>query len=75
MQSREMFQNTLKYLGHNYNTRNGFYLDLPSRKWNGEDGRHILELLQRATLPIELERPMPDMIFKRNLKRFQCNPF
>ena len=81
----EIFRTPLSQL-HNYNTRNGFYLDFPSRKRNGEDGRHILELLQWATLPIELERPMPDMIFelerpmpnmifKRNLKRFQCNSF
>ena len=70
----EIFRTPLSQL-HNYNTRNGFYQDFPSRKRNGEDGRHILELLQWATLPIELERPMPDMIFKRNLKRFQCNSF
>ena len=75
MQLREIFQNTLKYLGLlkvSYTTTIPgmvFYPDFQSHKLNEEDGLGILELL-RIGLPYLLHlRPMPDMIFKRNLKQ------
>ena len=60
------------------------HLGFQSPERNGEDGLSILELLTirlsyllhlRDQLPIALERPMPGMIFKENLKRFSGNSF
>ena len=46
-----------------------FYLDFPSRQRNGED-RLRRAFNDWASLTIEFKRPMPEIIFKRNLNRF-----
>ena len=76
-QSREMFQNTLIFLGPlelSYITiilGIGFYLDFPNRARDGEDGRRILEL-STIGLPwlLNLKKTNAGHVFKRNLNRF-----
>ena len=76
MQSREMFQNTLISLGPLeviYITiilGIRFYLDFPSREWNGEDGLRVLEL-STIGLPwlLNLKKTNAGHVFKRNLNR------
>ena len=76
MQSREIFQNTLIFLDplsqlHNYNNGNGFLprLPKPQTEW-GKRTTYFRDFNDLSSLPIELNKPMPDMIFKRNLNRF-----
>ena len=54
----------------NYNTRNGFYLDLskPRTEW-GRRTTYFRAFNDWASLPIKLNRPMLDMIIKRNFKK------
>ena len=69
----EIFRTPLSQL-HNYNTRNVF---LPGRpKPRTEWGRrttYFRTFNDWATLPLELKRPMPDMIFKTKLTRVLGN--
>ena len=59
---------------HNYNNRNGFLprLPKPRTEW-GRRTTYFRDFNNWSSLPIELNRPMPDMIFKRNLNRFLGN--
>lgn len=69
----EIFRTPLSQL-HNYNTRNSFppRLPEPRTEW-ARRTTYFRAFNDWATLPIALKRPMPDMIFKRNLKRFLGN--
>lgn len=51
------------------------YLDFPSHEQNEKHGSYFRAFNDWGTLPIALERPMPAMIFKRNLERFLGNFF
>ena len=64
----EIFRNPLS---HNCNTRNCYLFRLPKPRtqW-GRQTTYFRVFNDWATLPTAFKRPMPDMIFKRNLKRF-----
>ena len=69
----DIFRTPLSQL-HNYNTRNCFLPrpPKPRTEW-GRRTTYFRAFNDWASLPTELNRPMPDKIFKRNLNRFLGN--
>ena len=71
----DTFRTTLSQ-SHGYNTRNGYLprLPKPRTEW-GRRATYFRATNDWASLPNELKKPMPKLIFKRNLNKFLINEY